>query len=132
MFPPSCAKTLQGRFEFGGGSNQRAKPNGFQPAKGGTNSAIGAKFSVNYTTSTLFLLEQPAHSRLFVPAQQNPSLGVSLAQNLNFLRVSGAGSKSKKVQEDKLPQSSRFYNSNLKLTEAPFGFAPLTQARVWL
>ena len=33
-------------------------------------------FAVNHTTSTLFGLAQPAHSRLFVPAQQNASLGL--------------------------------------------------------
>ena len=67
-----------GRFWYDVSSRTRlagqcAKPTGFEPAQGGKKAPQAQNFAVKHTTSILFWLAQPAHSRLFVPAQQNAS-----------------------------------------------------------
>ena len=86
-------------------------------------------FALNNTTSTLFWLAQPAHSRLFVPAQQNTSLRSSPASNFIFLRVSGSRGKSKMVHGVNLPQF--LSDDTLNLAQAPFGFAHCALAWTW-
>jgi len=73
---PICKESKQAHSAPGW---QCAKPTGFEPAQGGTKASQAQNFAVNHTTSTLFWLAQPAHSRLFVPAQQKPVLRSSPA-----------------------------------------------------
>ncbi len=100
---------------------QCAKPTGFEPAQGGPKAPQAQKFTVKYTTSTLFWLAQPAHSRLFVPAQQIASLRSPPASNFIFLRVLGSRGKSMKAHGVRFSQF--LSDSTSKLTQTPFGFA---------
>ena len=80
-----------------------------EPAQGGTKGPQASILTVNCTISALFRLAQTAHSRLFVPEQQNAGLGLPSLRILNFFRVLDSRGRSKKAKEatQLLPKTGR-------------------------